>query len=190
MNAVQTRALDLLKSFEDIQRVFAKTGANREIEAHHSFQFEQSNAVTCGGQAKDTQLQHTCHSNTRADLGTHTRPWAGAMGGPCRPLGGVGWHGGLRGGPRGGGGARQTSKSQSPAYLGLPTLGGAKSGGQNGVLEAAAARAGGAWVAQRASGSAAAAAAASCGSWNPNPVAHESRVEKWASQVGVFMKLA
>ena len=36
-NAVQTCALDLLKTFEDIQHVFAKTGAESETEARSSF---------------------------------------------------------------------------------------------------------------------------------------------------------
>ena len=83
-----------------------------------------------------------------------------------RPFASVGRHGGLRGGPSGGGAARQTSKSQSPAYLGLPNLGGSKSGGQNGVLEAATAWAAAACVGQRASRSAAAAAAAADDGWN------------------------
>ncbi len=81
----------------------------------------------------------------------------------CSP-GDIGGHGGFRGGPSGGGAARQTSKSQSPTYLGMPTLGGAKSGGRNGRGEAAAAWSGEACVGQRASRSAAAAAAAACGS--------------------------
>ena len=79
------------------------------------------------------------------------------------PLGGMG---GLGGRPGGGGAARRTSKSQSPAYLGLPTLGCSKSGGENGVPEAAAAWAAAACVEQRASRSAAAAAAADFGGWN------------------------
>jgi len=37
-NSVQTRSLDLLKTFEDIQHVFAKTGAESETEARSSFQ--------------------------------------------------------------------------------------------------------------------------------------------------------
>jgi len=36
-NAVQTCALDLLKTLEDIQHVFAKTGAESETEARSSF---------------------------------------------------------------------------------------------------------------------------------------------------------
>ncbi len=80
VNAVQTQQLDLLKSFEDIRHVFAKTGAKRETEAQHSFRFEQINAVTCG-QAKDTQSHLTSHSDMRADLGTLTCPWAEATDG-------------------------------------------------------------------------------------------------------------
>ena len=117
MNAVLTRALDQLKSFEDIQHVFAKTGAKRETKAQHSFPYEQSNVVTCISQAKDTQLQLNDRSNMRADLGKLTCTWAGATGGRCRPLGDIGCHGGLRGGPSGCGGARQLAKSQSPAQL-------------------------------------------------------------------------
>jgi len=37
-NAVQTCALDLLKSFEDIRHVITKTGAESETEAQSSFQ--------------------------------------------------------------------------------------------------------------------------------------------------------
>jgi len=37
-NAVQMRSLDLLKTFEDIRHVFAKTGAESETEARYSFQ--------------------------------------------------------------------------------------------------------------------------------------------------------
>jgi len=37
-NSVQTCALDLLKTFEDIRHVFAKTGAESETEVQSSFQ--------------------------------------------------------------------------------------------------------------------------------------------------------
>jgi hypothetical protein len=54
------------------------------------------------------------------EAGTKTKEtctFAASIGGRCRPLGGVGCHGGLRGGPSGWGGARQLAKSQSPAQL-------------------------------------------------------------------------
>jgi len=37
-NVVQTRALDLLKTFEDIRHVFSSTGSKPETEAQSSFQ--------------------------------------------------------------------------------------------------------------------------------------------------------
>jgi hypothetical protein len=72
-------------------------------------------------------------------LRTLAFPWAASAGRRCTLLAHIRWHAGLGGGPSGGGAARQTSKSQSLTYLGMPTLGGAKSGGRNGRGEAAAA---------------------------------------------------
>jgi len=41
VNAVHTRALEMIKSFEDIRHVFAKTGAERETEVWPSLQVDR-----------------------------------------------------------------------------------------------------------------------------------------------------